>query len=90
MPTKKVTIIIEPADGLEEQVTGVHVDHGDGSASWLTGAALDTKPAGSPRTWREIGARALSDGKTAPKFVSKQSPVAPPPAAFGSGGVQPA
>lgn len=91
MPAKKITIHVEPADGLPEQVTGVHIDHGDGSASWLTGPGLDTKPTGSPRTWREIGLRANADGKTAPKFVTKAAPPrAPAPGEFSAGAVEPA
>jgi len=69
------TIRTEAADGKPEEVTSVHVDHGDGSASWIVAGALDTtKPAGSPLSWRQIGRRLRDDAKTLARFVPAPTP----------------
>lgn len=65
---KKITLIYEEADGQPERMTGLHIDHGDGTATWIASGALDTaRPAGSPYTWREIGERTRDDSAKLPK-----------------------
>jgi hypothetical protein len=59
---KQITIYLEDADGQTDRPTGMHVDHGDGTATWLAGGALDgLVPTGSPRDVREILARLRDD-----------------------------
>lgn len=77
--TRKITIYLEDADGQFDRCTGIHVERRNGTAVWLTGAALDTNPAGSPRTWRQIGERARDDALGAPTYVIPTPPAAPSP-----------
>ena len=78
MPTRKITIYIEDADGVTDEVTGIHADNGDGTASWIAGAALDTtQPSKSPIAWRDIGRRLRDDAAEIPKFIPKTPKVAP-------------
>ena len=76
---KELRFRYEDADGDPDQCTGLYIDHGDGTSSWLASGALDAAtPLGSPKTWREIGLRAREDAKTLPKFQAKPvEPAAP-------------
>lgn len=74
---RKITIYLEDADGQQDRCTGIHVERRDGTAVWLTGASLNTSPAGSPRTWLQIGERARDDAQTAPAYVIPTKPTAP-------------
>lgn len=71
----------EPADGQLDRLTGLHIDHGDGSATWLPSGQLDLhSPAGSGKTWREIGERARDDAKALPKSKPPVEPKKAPSA----------
>lgn len=77
---RRITIYLEDADGETDQVTGMHVDHGDGTATWLRGGDLDGHtPAGSPRSLRGILRRLRDDAKPLPKVQPRERVVAPKP-----------
>lgn len=64
---RKITIYLEDADGETDKPTGLHVDRGDGSAVWLTGAELDEHtPEGSSRSLRGILQRLRDDAAPLP------------------------
>lgn len=84
---KTITIRFEPADGAEERATYLHVDHGDGTASFLSSAALDVAPPGSPRTYREIAERLNRDIEPLGRLKPAPAPVAPTPADIERGAV---
>ena len=80
---KKITLYIEDADGQQDKVTGFHVDHGDGSASWLTTSKID-----------DAGLRQIADdikvqGFSLPKLVVKPRTDAPSLENFQAGNVMP-
>lgn len=99
---KKITLYFEDADGQTDRCTGLHVDNGDGSASWLAAGALDAfvAPAADPKdqdpaapTWRTVGASvgAAVFAATLDKVVSKAPvPPAPTPRQIDAGDVEPA
>lgn len=87
---KQITFYYEPADGQPDRCTGVHVDHGDGTSSWLASGALDAaSPPGAGKTWRQIGERARDDAKPMARFNAKPEPKAPAPHDHVRGNVQP-
>lgn len=79
---KKITMYFEDADGDVDKLTGLHIDHGDGSVTWRASGALDDdneKPQGSPFNWRKIGKRTIDDAKQLQKWtppVVQQGPSA--------------
>lgn len=74
---RHITIYIEDFNGVSDEVTGIHVDNGDGTARWITGDDLDTmKPEGSPYTWRAIGLRIRDDSKAIP-IITPKTPRSP-------------
>jgi len=73
---KTITIICEDADGEINKPTGYHVDHGDGTATWITGAALDAVKVG-PKTLRESLKRLRDDSAPLAKSVPKPRKEAP-------------
>lgn len=78
-----ITIYLETADGKTDEPTGIHVDHGDGSATWATSASLDSfTPAGSPKSLRAVLRRLRDDVAPMPKSAVKASAKAPPPSAL--------
>lgn len=84
--TRTITIYLEDADGKTDEPTGIHVDNGDGTASWVTGAALDAIiPAGSPRALRGNLRRLRDDVAPLPRSVPKVRKVAPTVAEFVAG-----
>lgn len=75
---KQITLYFESADGKPDRCTGMHVDHGDGTASWLASGALDLSgPEGSGKTWREVGERSRDDAKPLPKYSKPTNVIAP-------------
>lgn len=78
---KYITIryTVEPADGLPDQITGMHVTDetaidadGQPTTYWLAARALDRLPAGSPKSHRQIAKRAIADVRGETPFVPRK------------------